>query len=567
MITKESEKVLSWVIAVGSAAVTCFVWLGGVTDPVNAPKLFLLGAIGFAVFFLVLKFGLRVLWKNFRFSLALSVLFVVFLFTSSFFSNAPFVQTFYGAYGRNTGVLTYLSLVAIFLGALMLNQKDSHKRVLNLFVIAGILNILYCLWVLTFGDPIPWNNTYKRILGLLGNPNFISSFLGMLTGVVSALMLEPLRSLRYRLYLIVLLLFSIFLIYKSGSIQGIFVALAGAAIVIFFWVRSRYSAILQISYLTLATVTSIAVVLGMLQKGPFSFVYKKSVSLRGSYWNAGLNMGESHPLSGVGMDTYGDWYRSARPPVALIDTPGATVLTNASHNVAIDLFASGGYPLFLTYLAILALAAKAVFNLSRLSKKFDAIAVSLTVAWVGYLAQSLISINQIGLAIWGWVLSGLLISYEKISRDNLAIESPSSHSKRVDRKAKSSGQFISPQLIAGIGMMVGSILAVPPMASDSKWYNASQARDINTFKESLVSGYLNPLNSPRIANAALILQNSNFPAEAREYALKGIEFNPDYFESYYMLYMLPNSTEQEKEMAMANMKRIDPNNPDLLKLR
>jgi O-antigen ligase len=567
MVIKESGKVLSWVIAVGSAAVTCFVWLGGVTDPVNAPKLFLLGAVGFAVFSLVLKFGLRVLWEDFRASLSLSVLFVIFLLTSSFFSNAPFVQTFYGAYGRNTGVLTYLALVAIFLGTLLLNQKDSHKRILNLFVVAGLVNILYCLWVLAFSDPIPWNNTYKRILGLFGNPNFISSFLGMLTGVILALVLEPLRSFRYRLCLMALLLSSIFLIYKSGSIQGIFVALAGVAIVIFFWIRSRYKVILQIGYLNLAIVTSIAVVLGMLQKGPFSFIYKKSVSLRGSYWNAGLNMGESHPLTGVGMDTYGDWYRSARPPVALIDTPGATVLTNASHNVAIDLFASGGYPLFLTYLAILALAAKAVFNLARLNKKFDVIAVSLTVAWVGYLAQSLISINQIGLAIWGWVLSGLLISYEKISRENFAIESPSGHSKRVDKKAKSSGQFISPQLIAGIGFVVGSILAVPPMASDSKWFYASQSRDLKTFKESLVSGYLNPLNSPRIANASAILLNSNLLAEARVYALMGIDFNPDYFESYYILYMLSNSTEQEKEMAMANMMRIDPNNPDLLKIR
>lgn len=567
MSTKESEKVLSWVIAAGSAAVTCLVWLGGVTDPVNAPKLFLLGAIGFAVFFIVLKFGLSRLWTNFRAGLILSIFFIIFLFTSTFFSNAPFVQTFYGAYGRNTGVLAYLSLIFIFLGTLILMQPESHKRVVNLFVIAGLVNIFYCFWVLAFGDPFPWENTYKRILGLLGNPNFISSFLGMLTGVLLALMLEPLRSFRYRAYLMVLFLSSMFLIYKSGSIQGIFVALSGVAVVVFFWIRSRYKAILQISYLTLTTVTFIAVVLGMLQKGPFSFIYKKSVSLRGSYWNAGLNMGESHPLTGVGLDTYGDWYRSARPPVALIDTPGATVLTNASHNVPIDLFASGGYPLFLTYLAILALAARAVFNLTRLNKKFDVTAVCLTVAWVGYLAQSLISINQIGLAIWGWVLSGLLISYEKITRDNFAVQVHSSHTKPMSNKAKSSGQFVSPQLIAGIGVVVGSILAVPPMASDSKWYSATQARDLNTFKESLVSSYLNPLNTSRLANASLILQNSNFLKEAREYALAGIEFNPDYFESYYMLYMLSNSTEQEKEMAMANMKRLDPNNPDVLKIR
>jgi hypothetical protein len=31
-----------------------------------------------------------------------------------------------------------------------------------------------------------------------------------------------------------------------------------------------------------------------------------------------------------------------------------------------------------------------------------------------------------------------------------------------------------------------------------------------------------------------------------------------------MLYLLPNSSEEEKSMAKANMKRLDPNNPDVL---
>ena len=51
-------------------------------------------------------------------------------------------------------------------------------------------------------------------------------------------------------------------------------------------------------------------------------------------------------------------------------------------------------------------------------KEYDATFVALTVAWLGYQAQSVISINQIGLAIWGWVLSGALIAYERASRED-----------------------------------------------------------------------------------------------------------------------------------------------------
>lgn len=563
----QTEKALSWLIAVGSAAVTCLVWSAGVTDPVNAPKLFLLGAVATGVFAIVLKFGLQALWIEFKIPLIFSIGFIFFLFSSSFFSEAPFVQTFYGAYGRNTGVAAYIFLTILFLGALALKDRKSHEKILGAFFIAGVLNIVYCLWVLAFGDPIPWNNTYKRILGLLGNPNFISSFLGMVIAASTGLLLDSKRAYRKKFFIIFLALLSMFLIYKSSSIQGIFVAIAGVSLALFFLIRSRFNNGVQITYLFFVTVGFIALIFGMLQKGPFSFIYKKSVSLRGSYWNAGLNMGQEHPLTGIGMDTYGDWYRGARPPVALIDTPGPTVLSNAAHNVTIDIFASGGYPLLITYLGIFLLAAKSALNLIRIQKKYDPISVVLTVVWVGYVAQSIISINQIGLAIWGWVCCGLLISYERIIKRELTEHSGTQTSERNAKRLRQKEQIISPQLVAGIGILIGAILAVPPVSSDSKWFQASQARDLSTFKESLQSSYLNPLNSARLANASLILQNSNFVDEARKYALMGIDFNPNYFESYFMLYNLPNSSEEEKIFAMSNMKRIDPNNPDILKLR
>jgi hypothetical protein len=102
------------------------------------------------------------------------------------------------------------------------------------------------------------------------------------------------------------------------------------------------------------------------------------------------------------------------------------------------------------------------------------------------------------------------------------------------------------------------------MSSDTRWFEATQSKDLTTFKKALVVDYLHPTNSQRIANAALILQNSNFPKEAHELILEGIKFNPDYFESYLLLYNLTSSTEAERKYAMQNMKRLDPNNPDVL---
>jgi len=102
------------------------------------------------------------------------------------------------------------------------------------------------------------------------------------------------------------------------------------------------------------------------------------------------------------------------------------------------------------------------------------------------------------------------------------------------------------------------------MSSDARWFTATQSRDLAVFKNALVSDYLHPTNSQRIANAALILQNSNLTQEAHQLILEGIKFNPDYFESYLVLYNLTNASESERKYAMQNMKRLDPNNPDVL---
>jgi O-antigen ligase len=562
MLHSALEKSFVRLLSLGILIVTCFVWTGDVTDPVNAPKLFLLGAVSMGVLAVILKFGLKSLWSNSKLFLLLNGLFVLFLFTSTIFSQAPFVQTFYGTYARNTGALTYFFLSIIAIGCSQLILSESHLIFIRSLLVAGVVNIVYCFWVLALGDPIPWNNTYGNILGLFGNPNFISAFLGIIVSASFAFTFKPEQSKQIRIAYLLLLVCSVFLVFKSHSIQGIFVALAGGAIVVLFAIRAKFrKRFVTFSYLGVVSIGSLLVIAGMLQHGPLSFIYKKSVSLRGSYWRAGINMGQDHPLTGVGMDSYGDWYRSARPPIALIDTPGPTTLSNSAHNVLIDIFASGGWPLAIAYVGVFALGLKAIVSIAKLQREFDVISAVLSASWVGYLAQSIVSINQIGLAIWGWALTGLLISYERILRIKL---NQNGNSPRKSENRSTKTEVFSPMLLFGVGALIGALIAVPPMVSDSRWFKSTQSTDLETFQRSLKSGYLNPLNSSRIANAALILKNSGLESEARGYALEGIKFNPNYFESYLMLYLLPNSSEEEKSMAKANMKRLDPNNPDVL---
>jgi hypothetical protein len=243
--------------------------------------------------------------------------------------------------------------------------------------------------------------------------------------------------------------------------------------------------------------------------------------------------------------------------------PGPKVHTNAAHNVVIDFFAYGGFPLLIAYLGMLAVAAIAIIKVVRRMQGYDAVFIAMATAWICYQTQSLISINQVGLALWGWVLTGALIAYERATRGG-AVEESAAAGKGVKAKVKRSAGVISPQLVAGLGAVVGILIAVPPMAADTKWRSALDSKDVAKVMAALEPGYLNPSDSQRLAQAVQLLASSNLPEQAHEIAIKGITFNPEYFDAWRVLYFLPNATEEEKAQAFANMKRLDPRNPDVL---
>jgi hypothetical protein len=274
-------------------------------------------------------------------------------------------------------------------------------------------------------------------------------------------------------------------------------------------------------------------------------------------------MGTNKPLTGVGMDSYGDWYRRARSEYAATVTPGPKTITNAAHNVVLDFFAYGGFPLLVTYLGMLTLAAIAAIRVIRRSKTYNFVFVAMFTGWACYQVQSLISINQVGLALWGWILTGALIAYERTTRVQVP-ETGKTDKKKDIRISKSSESVISPQLIAGLGIVVGLLIAVPPLSADTKWRSALDSKDANKVIAALEPGYLNPSDSQRYAQAVQLFASSNLMDQAHQIALKATEYNPDHFDSWRLLYFLNNSTEEEKKAALKNMKRLDPYNPDVL---
>ena len=548
----------------GSAFITVFVLWGSVTDPVNVTKLLALGGVAGAAAAIVFSFGISNLWKFHKVALVLIVIFMVTVINSVVQSAAPMYQLIYGAYGRNTGLVTYLLLTLLFLAAASLSNKNNFAKISYGLMAAGFINAIYSLWVTLFGDFIGWTNPYGNILGTFGNPNFVGAFLGIFATVLFAYLIKPDLGVPLRIGAGITLLITFFEIKESAAIQGVVVGAGGIALVGFYVLRSRFkSALIPAIYTLAVSGVGVVAVLGALQKGPLtSLIYKNSVSLRGEYWQAAWNMSKDFPLSGVGMDTYGDWYRRLRDDQALIN-PGPNTISNAAHNVVLDQLAFGGWPMFIAYIAILIVVAISIIKVTIRSREYNFTFIGLATAWICYQVQSIISINQIGLAIWGWLLGGALIAYERATRVQNESSAQASTGNAGAKKKASQSSFVSAQMVAGIGAVIGLLIAVPPFSSDTKWKTALSSGSVEQIELALTPGYLNPQGSFRYANAAQLFESNKLYDLAYKYAKIGVEFNPDFFDAWKMLYYIQKSTPEDRELAKQNLLRIDPMNKNI----
>jgi O-antigen ligase len=559
MLNKSVEKTISWFLFIGVPFATVFLMTDTVTDPVNVTKLFATGCVGGGVFAIAAVYGFKELRTSAKWLLIATGLFLIAVLNSVINSSAPLTQNIYGVFGRQTGFVAYLVLAMVMLGAALLRAKKSFDRMVWALLIAGAINIIYAAWAIAFGDFIGWSNPYGNILGLFGNPNFIGAFLGMfITGSI-AFAFSAHFSWAYRIAFMVLGLIALYEIKESHAVQGLVVTGAGLAMIGFYLVRAKTKGnSFTIGYLLAVAITGGFALAGALQKGPLaSIIYKRSVSLRGTYWETGINMGMDKPFTGVGMDSYGNWYRAFRPDRALIDMPGVKVITNAAHNVVIDIFAYGGFPLLISYLAILFVGIWAIVRVTLRNRSYDGTFVALATTWLAYQLQSIISINQMGLAIWGWLLLGVLVAYEYSTR-------PQPESTDKAKPVKQKELIFSPQLVGGIGVVIGALVAVPPMSADMAWKSAVKAQNVQQVEAALTPSYLKPRDSARLAQAVLLLESSKLPDLAYKYAKEGVEFNPDYFDAWRVLYSVSKATQEDKDSALSNMKRLDPKNPDVL---
>jgi hypothetical protein len=556
VIESKKASILAW----GALMVTLLVTDRIGTDPVNVGKMLLLCTVGFSLIPLIVIPTWRSLVGSNSWMLALAVLLLLF-FISMLASDNAFERGLYGAFGRNTGFLSFLSLGMFFVTAAQLKNKESFLLIRKTLILAGFVNVVYCILAAAGFDIFIWSNPYNAVLGTFGNPNFIGSFMGIFSGVLFAQLVSPTYSVKMRLFFCMLWLLTFIVIYLADALQGLLVATFGITFTIYLYLRTKLQkALLPNLYLAALFVAGLFAVSGILQRGPLSsLLYKPSVSFRGDYWKTGISMGESNPIIGVGIDSYGLYYRTFRSLKSTI-SPGVDTTTDAAHNVIIDVFAGSGFFALAAYLFINAYVLMQALKYVKRSKQFDPLFVSLFIAWAGYQLQSVISINQLGLAVWGWTLGGAIIGYTRL-QPNVNEAATKARPNKGQRKVKKEAELLPPGTLIKVisAGVVGLMISLPPFVADFKMREFLKGRGTTEALSSLAQSW--PRDSIRLNKSIVVLAQSNRVEDAKLLAAFGTTVFPNDFASWSALYELSPEGSKEKLAYKERLHEIDPFNP------
>jgi len=464
----ENTVVPIWFLLLGSASVTLY-FNTKILDPFNTPKTI--------IAILMAGWALGYLAKSYRnknpfqkslggFVFLFALMFIIFMLLNLIYSDV-FVVSFIGETQRRNGFLAYFALVVIFLfSAQFMTSTHTIKLIKTSIAVCALMSIYGVIQILG-KDFVAWENPYNAMLSTLGNPNFASAMLAIfsLLGFFSFFIGK--LSIPYKILIFLNLGLSFFAIIKSQSRQGLIVILVGAIFYITLFVFLNHKK-LRWLIVPLAFILMTQVILGMLNKGFLSsMLYKESISIRGYYWRAGFKMFQEMPFLGVGLDRYGAFFKQFRE-TEYSRRYGFEITSTNAHNTIIQFLATGGFLLGITYLLLLFAILVMGIKLMVITSGDDrAIAGSVLTAWIGFQSQSFISIDNIGISIWGWLLAGAIVCQYNDKNSTLR------RNTLVDKKLKTlrNGHLSTLQpMVSFVVTMPLIVISALMIQADSKTY-------------------------------------------------------------------------------------------------
>ena len=545
---------IRWILA--SLFVVTLYFQSTLADPFNSPKLWILlifaaWLTGYIFTFRKIVFTVKPVNRLFY----LLFVFLVFLLISTLVSDFSYIAIF-GETQRRNGFLQYLSLSIILVATSIFTRTFNVKKFFIVTYFIATISVIYSLMQTTGNDFVNWNNPYNAVISTLGNPNFAAAVMAVMGVMIFSSIFISTFQYAQRVVAAVISILLLFVIYKSNARQGLLSYFLGVGIflIIWLWTKNKKLGILAVAA---GLVIFIVSILGMLQFGPLEkYLYKPSVSIRGYYWRAGIEMLRSHPFFGVGIDSYGLYfkeYREVKYPL----TYGFEITSSNAHNTFIQFFATGGFFLGLAYLLLNGYILKqAIYGIRNLTGNNRLYLVAIFSAWAAFHAQSLISIDNIGISIWGWILGGAIVG---LSVSATAAE----NGKDVFSQQKKNTINLGRVMTSGFSTLLVVILVVMLYRGETNSYKSSLNVNLqdptsrNYFKELQLKAINTPLNDPTYSLfAASRLIQSGYVDEGLAEAKKIYLQNPRNLDAlllfaltYEQLNNLPEATSYREKIA------------------
>ena len=409
-----------WFLLIGVSAVTLF-FKSDFYDPFNSAKLILLLVIdGWLLGHLINSYRLRPIFtRSNEFNMTILLLGFIVSLLVSLMQTDVFLVGLIGETQRRGGFLSYIGLSVIFLYAVRSINFSNIMRVYKIGIVTGTLLSAYGVLQISGRDFVAWDNPYSSMISTLGNPNFASATLAILSLIgLSGILVKNLH-IFYKALGILLTTLALIAISISGSRQGLLVIFFSSIfyLSVYSYMRSRKLSFFIVGFSAAAAILAI---LGMLQKGPLvSLLYKDSVSVRGYYWRAGIEMFKNSPLTGVGVDRYGAFFKQFRE-VGYPLKYGFEITSSNAHNTFIQIFAMAGFFAGIFYLSlVIYVFVSGLRLLKQCQPNEKTIVLGLLSAWLGFQAQSLISIDNLGISVWGWLLGGSILGLSFAQKEDV----------------------------------------------------------------------------------------------------------------------------------------------------
>jgi len=412
---------VSWILFSLAAVVLYF--QTNAADPFNSPKSWILYLVAaWLVGHIVTN---RINLKEFKLLIFLVVGFISSALVVTVFTDFKYVAIL-GDTQRRNGFLSYFALGILLIASAFFIRFDNIRRFFYTVSAIAFVLIFYGIMQTSGRDFVNWNNPHNSLIGTVGNPNFAAAVMAIMgTLLLSSLFFVEFSRLQ-KLVSFLSALMLLILIYRSGARQGLLAFAIGTIVFLTLWAFDK-NKILGLGVLSISILIALFSVLGMLQIGPLErILYKPSVSVRGFYWRAGIEMFKDNPILGIGMDRYGAYFNQYRE----LDYPlryGFELTSSNAHNTFIQFFATGGIFLGASYLLLNIYVLKCAVNYFKSNKgPKKVIFASIFSAWVAFHSQSLISIDNLGVSIWGWILGGIVCGLSISSLNNAESSKPQS---------------------------------------------------------------------------------------------------------------------------------------------